>query len=206
MAMSFCKYRLRRCSSWLIRSRTISRALRSCTRRKIRNRRRNKEKKSVGISLNPSTLLNGQGIDVNSLVQQVLGESTGQLSEWQNEQSTLQTQASDLTGINNDLGTLAKAVQALSDPLGALTAVTADSSDSSILTADATTAASASRHQITVSTLATSGLVYTDSLAAGADTSILPGGATSGEIDLQIGGNSGTAQKIAITAGSNDTL
>ena len=161
---------------------------------------------SVGISLNPSTLLNGQGIDVSSLVQQVLNQSNGQLTEWQNEQTTLESQAGALASINNDLSSLAKAVQALSDPLGALTAVAANSSDSSILTATADTSAAAGMHQVVVDNLATAGLVYTNPVSGGASASILPSGVTSGEIDLQIGGASGTTQPIKIAAGSNDTL
>jgi flagellar hook-associated protein 2 len=160
----------------------------------------------MGISLNPSAILNGQGIDVSSLVQQILSESSGQLTVWQTEQATLQSQASDLTSINSDLNNLATAVQALSDPLGALTAVSATSSDNSVLSATATTSAAAGTHQIVVSSLATPGLVYTNDFSGGANTPFLPTGATTGEIDLQIGGGSGTTQKIAITAGSNDTL
>jgi flagellar hook-associated protein 2 len=160
----------------------------------------------MGISLNPATLLNGQGIDVNSLVQQAMSASDGQLSQWENEQATLQTQANDLTGINNDLSNLAKAVQTLSDPLGALTQMTAASSDESILTATATASAASGTHQIVVNNLATAGLVYTNSVAGGASTSILPSGANNGEIDLQLGGSSGTTRQIMITSGSNDTL
>src|SRR5580693_8791817 len=92
-------------------------------------RRKAKEAKFMGISLNPSTLLSGQGINVSSLVNQILSESDGQLTEWQNEQSTLQTQAGDLTSINTDLSNLATTVQALADPLGALTSLSATSSD-----------------------------------------------------------------------------
>ncbi|HXY78124.1 MAG TPA: flagellar filament capping protein FliD [Candidatus Acidoferrales bacterium] len=160
----------------------------------------------MGISLNPSTILNGQGIDVSSLVQQILSESDGQLTQWQNEQATLQTQAGDLTSINSDLSNLATAVQALSDPLGALTAMTATSSDSSIVTATADTSATAGTHQIVVNNLATAGLVYTNDFSGGPSSSFLPANSTGGEIDLQIGGSGGTTQQIMITAGTNDTL
>jgi flagellar hook-associated protein 2 len=160
----------------------------------------------MGISLNPAALLNGQGIDVSSLVQQIMSESDGQLTEWQNEQATLQTQASYLTSINSDLSNLATAVQALSDPLGALTAVSATSSDDSVLTATATSSATAGMHQIVVNNLATAGLVYTNDFAGGASASFLPTGNTSGEIDLQVGGSGGTTHQIMISAGTNDTL
>jgi flagellar hook-associated protein 2 len=158
----------------------------------------------MGISLNPASILSGQGIDVSSIVQQVLSNSSGPLTEWQSEQSTLQTQAGDLNIVNSDLTRLATAVQALSDPLGPLTAVAATSSDGSVLSATATTSAASASHQIVVTNLASHGLVYTNPLSAGADASFLPNGATSGEIDLQVGG--GTAQPIQITAGTNDTL
>ncbi len=57
----------------------------------------------MGISFNPASLLNGQGIDVSSLVSQILSNSSGQLTEWQSEQTNLQGQASGLTIINSAL-------------------------------------------------------------------------------------------------------
>lgn len=158
----------------------------------------------MGISFNPSSLLSGQGIDVSSLVSQILSNSSGQLTEWQSEQTTLQGQASDLTAINTALTNLATAVTALADPAGALAAQSATSSDSGVLTATADTTAVAGNHTITVSNLATTGTVYTNDFAGGATTSILPQGATGGEIDLQIGG--ANPVPITITPGSNDTL
>src|SRR5262249_8835775 len=92
--------------------------------RKVRScRRRTAKEGHMGISINPATLLNGQGINVTDLVQQVLSQQSGPLILWENEQSTLQTQASAITSINNDLNSLATAVQALSDPLGALSSL-----------------------------------------------------------------------------------
>jgi len=158
----------------------------------------------MAISLNPSTLLSGQGINVSAVVQAIMSQSSGQLSGWQDEQTTLQLQASDLTGINSDLSNLASVVHALADPLGALTSQSATSSDTAVLTASATSAAVAGTHQIVVSNLASAGLVYTNDFAAGANASILGSGVTGGEIDLQIG--SASPVPIAITAGTNDTL
>ncbi|MFZ0954989.1 MAG: flagellar filament capping protein FliD [Candidatus Sulfotelmatobacter sp.] len=159
----------------------------------------------MGISLNPATLLSGQGIDVADLVDQILSQNSGQLTEWQGEVSVLQGQASDLTTINTDLASLTTAANALSDPLGALTAQAATSSNTSVLNATAQTSAIAGVHQIVVGSLATTGTVYTDEVAD-PTASFLPTGVTSGEIDLQIGGSSGTIDPILITAGTNDTL
>jgi flagellar hook-associated protein 2 len=118
----------------------------------------------------------------------------------------LQSQASLLAAINDDLSNLADAVTALSDPLGALTAQTATSSNTGILTATADSSAIARNHTIIVSNLATAGLVYSNLLSGGAGTSILPSETTTGDLQMQIGGPTGTVAGISITAGTNDTL
>ena len=159
----------------------------------------------MGISLNPAGLLSGQGIDVTTLVNQLLNQKSGQLLEWENEQYTLQTQAGLLTSINSDLTNLANAVSDLSDPLGALTAPAATSSDTTVLTATAQTSSAAATHQIVVANLATAGTVYTGALAGG-NTSFLSSGVGSGDLNLQVGGSGGVTHDIAITGGSNDTL
>ena len=51
----------------------------------------------MGISLNAAALLSGNGIDVNSLVNQIQSQQSGQLKVWQQEQTDLQTQATALT-------------------------------------------------------------------------------------------------------------
>lgn len=158
------------------------------------------------ISLNPSSLLSGQGLDVSTLVGQLIKQQSGQLTEWQSEQTTLQLQAGLINTINGHLSALADAVTALSDPLGALTAQSATSSDSRVVTASAATSAPAGTHTVVVNTLATAGLIYTDAVAGGRDVSILPSGQNSGDLKIQIGGASGTSADIQITAGSNDTL
>ncbi len=160
----------------------------------------------MGISLNPSTILSGQGIDVSSLVQQIISEQSGELSVWQGQQTTLATQEGLLSGEENNLVNLQTAVAALASPTGPLTAQAATSSNPAVLTATAQSSAVNGTHQIVVSSLATNGTVYTGSIAAGPDTSFLPAGATGGDIELQIGGAGGATRDIAITAGSNDTL
>ncbi len=160
----------------------------------------------MGVSLNPATILSGQGIDVSSVVSQIISEQSGQLSVWQGQQTTFATQDGLLEGEANNLTNLQTAVAALADPTGALTAEAATSSDSGVLTAAAQNTAIAGTHQIVVSSLATTGTVYTDPIAAGADTSFLSSGQTSGDIQIQVGGISGATHDLAITQGSNDTL
>ncbi|MBZ5657305.1 MAG: flagellar filament capping protein FliD [Acidobacteriia bacterium] len=159
----------------------------------------------MAISFNATSLLNGNGIDVKSIVNQILDQQTGPLTAWQNEQTDLATQAGLLGGLNNNLTNLAAAVLSLANSSGPLASQSATSSDSSILTASAATTAAAGTHQIVVSKLATAGTLYTDPLTDG-NTSILQNGATTGDIQLQVGGGSGATHAIVITQGSNDTL
>ena len=160
----------------------------------------------MGISLNPASILSGQGIDVSSVVQQIITEQSGPLTVWQNQEATLQSQSIALTAINNDLGHLATAVQALSDPVGVFTTQVATSSEPAVLTASVpTSSAIAGTHQIIVNSLATTGALYTVGIPD-PNASILPSGATTGDIQLQIGGATGTTHDLQITAGSNDTL
>lgn len=160
----------------------------------------------MSVSLNPATLLSGQGIDVSTVVNEILSQKSGQLSEWSSEQTLLGTQGGLLTSINNDLNSLASAVTALSDPVGALNAQAATSANSGIVAASADSTAVSGTHTVVVSSLASIGVVYTDSVTGGANVSILPPQATTGDLKLQIGGTSGATADIQITAGSNDTL
>lgn len=159
----------------------------------------------MAVSFNSAALLNGNGINVSSVVSAILGPRNASISLLQNQQTDLSTQAGLLAGLNNNLTNLAAAVLSLASITGPLTAQAATSSQPSILTATAQTTAPAGTHQILVSSLATTGTVYTDPLANG-NTSFLTGGATTGDIKLQVGGASGTIHDIPITAGSNDTL
>jgi flagellar hook-associated protein 2 len=159
----------------------------------------------MGVSFNAAALLNGNGIDVKSVVTAILNPESGPLSIWQNEQTDLSTQAGLLAGLNNNLNSLQAAVVALANPTGPLASQSATSSDSSILTASAATTATAGTHQIVVTNLATTGTLYTNPLTNGT-TSFLTSPATTGDIKLQVGGGSGTTHDIVITQGSNDTL
>lgn len=160
----------------------------------------------MGISLNPATILSGQGINVSTLVQQIIASQSGELSIWQGQQTVFATQDGLLSGTENNLVNLQTAVAALADPTGALTAQAATSSQPAVLTAAAQSTAISGTHQISVTNLATTGTLYTNPVAAGANVSFLPAGATGGDIQLQVGGISGATHDLAITPGSNDTL
>ncbi len=160
----------------------------------------------MGVSLNPSTILSGQGIDVSSVVSQIIGEQSGQLTVWEGQQTNFATEDGLLEGEENNLVNLQTAVAALASPTGALSAQAATSSDTAIVTATATSSAVAGTHNIEVTSLATAGTLYTNPIAAGAAASFLPSGATGGDLQLQVGGGSGTTYDIPITPGINNTL
>ncbi len=159
----------------------------------------------MGISFNASSLLSGNGINVSSVVQEMQAAESGQMTNWQNDLTTLQTQAADLNTINTDLSNLQSAVREFSGPSSVFSQLTASSSESAIVTASVQSGATAANYNVVVDSLASEGTLYTASVA-NAKTSILPSGQTTGNITLQIGGSSGTTANVAITAGSNDTL
>ena len=159
----------------------------------------------MAISFNASALLNGNGIDVKSVVNAILNQQTGPLTTWQSQQTDLSTQAGLLAGLNNNLTNLAATVLSLANPHGPLASQSASSSQSGILTASAQNSAVAGLHQIVVGSLATTGTLYTNPFADG-NTSFLAEGVTTGNIQLQIGEVGGVTHDIAITAGVNDTI
>jgi flagellar hook-associated protein 2 len=159
----------------------------------------------MAISFNAAGLLNGNGIDVKSIVNALLSQRTAPLTAFQNQQTDLSTQAGLLAGLNNNLTSLAASVLSLANPHGPLASQSAASSQESVLTAIADISAPAGVHQIVVSNLATTGTIYTDPLQDG-NTSFLANGATTGDLKLQVGGVSGVTHDIAVTKGSNDTL
>jgi flagellar hook-associated protein 2 len=160
----------------------------------------------MGISLNPSTILSGEGIDVSSLVQQIISSQSGELTVWQNESTTLASQNGVLEGIENDLTNLQTAVQALDSPTGALSSSAATSSNTAVLNASVSGTVAAGDYQVEINGLASQGTLYTSAVAGGANASFLANGATSGDLQLQVGGSTGQTHDIPITQGSNDTL
>src|SRR5215510_2257171 len=105
----------------------------------------------ISFSLSPNNATStaaglGQGIDVNSVVSQLITAARAPEQVWIGQQSALASQAAALTAINSNLSNFADAVNALKDPLGALAAKTAVSSDTGILTATAQTTAAPGNH------------------------------------------------------------
>jgi flagellar hook-associated protein 2 len=153
-------------------------------------------------SINLSSLLSAlgsssSGINVQSAVAQAIAAMSGPLDQWEQQQSSLQTETSDINQIQTDTTALQTTLSALNDPLGALAAMTATSSDSSLVTASAAAGAVSGNHVVVVNNLATTASWYSDSEANG-DAQLPAGG-----FDIQVG--SGPVTPITIGNGV-DTL
>ncbi len=149
------------------------------------------------ISLNPTTPTSGSGIDVTSVVNQLLDAARAPERIWQDQQTQLSLAATSLTSINTGLSTLAEKVNALRDILGALTSKTVTSSQANIATATADPSAVSGIHTLVVNNLASTGSFYSEPVAS----SSTPLGL--GTLSLNVGG--APAQDIVVDS-SNNTL
>lgn len=136
----------------------------------------------------------GQGINVQQFVQYAVADQQATITALQTQQTTLGTQAGELSTISTDLTNLDNAAYALSDPLGAFAAETATSSNSSVVSATAASTASAGSHNITVNSLATTSSYYTNALASSGST------IANGSFQIQVGSNS----PVTVTVNSSD--
>ncbi len=154
---------------------------------------------AVNAILNSATNTSGSGIDVTSTVDAILQIDAQPEVNLQNQVTTLNSQTSALQTIETDLASLQTAVQALSDPTGALNAVTVNSSNNDVVSATAETGTTAGTHTIVVNSLATTSAAY--SAPQTSATSALP----TGTLEIKVGSN--TAVPITMgTAGSTDNL
>ena len=126
----------------------------------------------------------GAGIDVTSVVQQILDAGRAPEALWKSEQSMLNVQTSSWKSLQTNISTLQDKVRALSDVIGVFTNRIATSSQAGLVTAAADASAALGTHLITVGNLATTSSYYTAALASSSTTF------TTGSFTLQVGNNS----------------
>ncbi len=152
---------------------------------------------SINLTLNngssSSTGL-GQGLDIDSVVSQLLDAQRGPEKLWQIQQTNLQQQSVVLTTVKAELSDLTARINALKDALGAVTAKTANSSDENILTATAQSTAANGSHVIVINNLAATSSAYTDPTPTG-------GTLSAGSFSLQVG--TGQAATVNVGSGTN---
>lgn len=135
------------------------------------------------------------GINVSAAVSAAIYAESAPVRQWQAQQATLQQQQTAINGLNSLASTLTDSLNALSDPMGAMTSLTANSSNSNVVTASAIAGTKPGNHVVVVNNLATTAAWYSDS----ATSSSAP--LTAGSFTLQVG--SGTATTIQIGSGVN---
>jgi flagellar hook-associated protein 2 len=152
---------------------------------------------SVPLSLNPSASTSGAGIDVTSVVSQILAGESGPEDQAKASLASLGSEQTALSSLNVGLSALLSSANALGDITGAITARTASSSRTDLVTATADSTAPSGQHTIVVGNLAT-GSSYASGAQLSATTLL-----TAGSFDLQVG----TATPVTITVDStNNTL
>ncbi|HUI83929.1 MAG TPA: flagellar filament capping protein FliD [Candidatus Binatia bacterium] len=120
------------------------------------------------------------GIDVNSIVSELMQVERQPETQMQQEQSTISSQLSALTAISTQLTTLYNSVNSLKDFNGAFSQKTTGSSDSAVVSASADQTAAAGTHSVTVTNLATTSSSYSGYIPSG--TSL-----AGAEIDVKYG-------------------
>ncbi|HEX3869421.1 MAG TPA: flagellar filament capping protein FliD [Pirellulales bacterium] len=131
---------------------------------------------------------------MQQFVQLALANDTANITSLQNQQTTLGAQTTALQQITTDLNNLQSAAFALSDPLGALGALTTSSSNTSVVSATAASTAEAGTHTVTVNSPATTSSYYTNPVA----TSSTP--LASGTFQIQVGSKT----PVSVTIDSSD--
>lgn len=138
---------------------------------------------------------NSQGINVTEAVAEAMQGLEQPEVQWENQQSALQTQTTDLNSIENDVNSLETALTSLGDPAGSLAQMTTSSSDSNVVTATAANGAATATHTVVVNNLATTASWYSASVSD--PTAPLP----AGSFTIQVG--SGTPTQITVGQGVN---
>jgi flagellar hook-associated protein 2 len=125
------------------------------------------------------------GIDVTSAVNAAITAAEAPEQGWLNQESTLESQISALDQIQNDATNLDNDVQSLNSVTGPFSAMTVNSSDSSVVSANAASGTTPGNHVVVVNNLATtaswtSGTFASSStdLPAGSFTITTGGGST----------------------------
>lgn len=106
------------------------------------------------------------GINVSAAVSAAIYAESAPERQWQSQQATLQARQTAINHLNGLASTLSDSLNALSDPLGPMTALTANSSDSSLVTASAVTGTATGNHVVVVNNLASTASWYSDSVSS----------------------------------------
>jgi flagellar hook-associated protein 2 len=135
----------------------------------------------INLNITPGSSNAGSGIDVTSIVNQILDSERGPEKLLQAQQIQITSESAALNKLSVNLSSLKDKVNTLKDFTGALSGMIANSSENNILTATAQNSAAAGSHVVVVNQLATTSSAYSTPLATSATTF------GTGTITLQVG-------------------
>ena len=124
----------------------------------------------AAISLNQTTASQGAGIDVSSIVDQIIFAEQAPERIWQQQQIALAAQTSSLNSLSSGVNALKDKIQALSDLSGVFAAQVATSSQLDLVTVSAQSNAAAGVHTLIINHLATVSSYYTDPVTSSSTT------------------------------------
>ncbi len=120
------------------------------------------------------------GIDVGTVVSELMEVERQPETQWQDEQTTINSQVSALTTMNTQLSAVATDVNNLKDIMGAFSQMSSASSNDALVSVSADSTAVAGTHTVVVSKVATTSSSYSDYIPA--DSSL-----AGTEIDIKYG-------------------
>jgi flagellar hook-associated protein 2 len=152
-----------------------------------------------------SALGGATGIDVTSAVNTILYADRAPERAWQAQQTALANQTAAINQLQSEASSLSDALSTLQSASGALTAASATSSNSGVLTATVADGTPASSHLIEVNNLASTGSWY--SAAQTSSSAALPPGSfsiTAGGLTtpIQVGSGVNTLDQLAASINS----
>jgi flagellar hook-associated protein 2 len=147
-------------------------------------------------NIDTTTLFSGQGIDVSTVVSQLVTAARKPETNWQSQQDAIQTQVTALNQLNTDLSALWDKINALKDSSGATGSVTTSTSNPNIVTATASAGTPPGTHVLEVDSLATTSSYYTAAVATSSTT------LSAGSFTIQVGSGAATT----VTVDGTDTM
>lgn len=138
-------------------------------------------------------------IDVQSLLNSAIAAAQAPLTQLQQEQAQVQAQSSAMQSFSTDVNALATAVQSLASSTGGVSAFTATSSNSNVLSATADSSATPGTHSVVVNSLATTASYYTQA----GNPNVLLG---AGNFTITVGSNAPVTETLTNANGTLNSL
>jgi flagellar hook-associated protein 2 len=161
----------------------------------------------ANLNINQTSANQGTGIDVTSVVDQIIYSEQAPERIWQQQQVSLATQASSLNSLSSGLQALQTQLFSLTDLAGSFSSQMVSSSQPGIVTASVQSGAANGVHSLVVQNLATVSSYYTDPVASSSTT--LASGTISVRVgaashDITIDSSNNTLDKLATYINSQD--